>query len=438
MGEMRKLFGILLALIPSVLWAEGTATLISDNRAIEDSWAWCFSEELGLTVKKETLCYGCNLTAESGMASDVQRILSNKSISERKPDVIFLQLGCNDEADSEQQFTNYEQSLFDFPYGKVCTTKGANPRTKNIAISKDKQKLTNRNFAGSLCRIMLYLREEVPDARVFFLAPVRYGQELHGADSLKVSQLKAVANMFCVPFVEDMQMVTRYDFIWKQTRPQVGTVLLLGDSYCQLKKWTAEMERLAEVQFINLGKVSATLKERGGKHTNTLGAQLNRIPIESKPDAIIIEGGINDDADSQSAVDDYPSRVASQKRTTFAGAMAYIVNNLKKRFPSAKIYVITPGGLYYGHTDRPFDFIIKADQIRKAAQLLGLPTIDWDREGRLSFVFNNSKGTGNGTNASPFLYNVPSRETGDLLHPNEVGAVYLAENVIKELRAKNE
>lgn len=435
---MRKWFGILLTLIPSALWADGTAMLISDNRAIEESWTWCFSESLGLEVKKETLCYECHLTSESGMSSDVQRILSNKSISERNPNVIFLQLGCNDEADDEQQMEMYEQSLFDYPYGKVCTMKGANPRTKKIAVSKDKQKLTNQNFAGSLCRIMLYLREEVPDARVFFLAPVRYGQELHGADSLKICQLKKVANMFCIPFVEDMETVTQYDFIWKQSRPKLGTVLLLGDSYCQLKKWTAEMERLAEVQFINLGKVSATLKERGGKHTNTLGAQLNRIPVNSNPNIIIIEGGINDDADSERSVDEYETCISTVKRTTFAGAMAYIVNQLRKRFPAAKIYAITPGGLYYGHTDRPFDFIIKADQIRKAAELLGIPTIDWDKEGRLSFVFNNSKGTGSGTNASPFLYNVPSRETGDLLHPNEVGAVYLAENVIKELSAKNE
>ncbi len=431
---MKRWFGILLVLIPMLLKAEGTAMLISDNRAIEESWTWCFSEELGLTVKKETLCYGCNLTAERGMSTDVQRILSNKSISERKPDVIFLQLGCNDEADEDQERTSYEQSLFDYPYGKVCTTKGLNPRTKNIAVSKDKQKLTNKNFAGSLCRIMLYLREEVPDARVFFLAPVRYGQDLHGQDSVKVSQLKAVANMFCVPFVEDMRMVTRYDFIWKKTKLSLGSVLLLGDSYCELKKWTAAMERMSDVQCINLGKVSATLKERGEKHTNTLGAQLNRIPQGSNPDAIIIEGGINDDADPQSVVDDYTSCVTNQKRTTFAGALAYIVSNLKVRFPAAKIYVITPGGLYYGHTDQPFDYIVKADQIRKAAQLLGVPTIDWDKEGRLSFVFNNSKGTGSGTNASPFLYNIPSRETGDLLHPNEVGAVYLAENVIKELR----
>jgi lysophospholipase L1-like esterase len=188
------------------------------------------------------------------------------------------------------------------------------------------------------------------------------------------------------------------------------------------------------VQCINLGKVSATLKERGEKHTNTLGAQLNRIPQGINPDAIIVEGGINDDADPQSVVDDYTSCVTNQKRTTFAGALAYIVSNLKVRLPAAKIYVITPGGLYYGHTDSPFDYIVKADQIRKAAQLLGVPTIDWDKEGRLSFVFNNSKGTGSGTNASPFLYNIPSRETGDLLHPNEIGAVYLAENVIKELR----
>ena len=53
---MKQWFGILLVLIPMLLKAEGTAMLISDNRAIEESWTWCFSEELGLTVKKETLC----------------------------------------------------------------------------------------------------------------------------------------------------------------------------------------------------------------------------------------------------------------------------------------------------------------------------------------------------------------------------------------------
>ena len=255
------------------------------------------------------------------------------------------------------------------------------------------------------------------------------------ADSLRLAQLRRVCNMLCIPFVDDWQTVRGYDFIWKQTRPHLGRVLLLGDSYSQLRKWTAHLERLAVVdELTNLGKTSATLKERGGTHTNTLGSQLNRIPTTCRPDIILIEGGINDEADQQRFVNTYADCIANQKRTTFAGALAYITTKLRARFPKAQIYVVTPGGLYYGHTDHPFDFIVKADQIRLAAQLLGIPTIDWDREGRLSFVFNNSRGTGDGSEARPFIYNVPSAETGDLLHPNDAGAVYLAENVVKELR----
>ena len=432
---MRIFILVLLFAVVSLAKAEDTALLISDNRHIEESWAWCLSDPLGLRVRKSTICYDCRLTSAEKMSSDVQRILSDKSIAERKPKVIFLQLGCNDEADSEEQESRYEQSLFDYPVGRVCTMKGANARIKAIAISKDKQRITNQNFAGSLYRIVLYLRDATPDSRIFILSPLRYGQLPTGIDSVKVSQLKAVANMFCIPFVEDFSTVTRYDFIWKSTvQPSLGHILLLGDSYSQLKKWTKGVEELADVHFTNLGRVSATLKERGTSHTNTLGAQLSRIPSGIKPDIILLEGGINDEADQQRFVDDYPTCIEKLRRNTFAGALAYLVNNLRKRFPVARIYVITPGGLYYGHTDRPFDFIVKSNQIRRAAQLLNVPTIDWDREGRLSFVFNNARGTGHGTVARPFLYNVPSRETGDLLHPSDLGAVYLAENVVKELR----
>ena len=148
------------------------------------------------------------------------------------------------------------------------------------------------------------------------------------------------------------------------------------------------------------------------------------------PDA---EGGINDEADQPKVVENYPEHIANLRRTNFAGALAYLVKVLRGRFPHARIYAVTPGGLYYGHTDRPFDFIVKSEQIRRAASLIGIPTIDWDREGRLSFVFNNSKGTGNGSDSNPFIYNVPSLETGDLLHPNERGGRYLAENVVAEL-----
>lgn len=431
---MRLFIGIICMLVSSFAWGGGTALLISDNKKVETSWDWCLTNEaLGLTINRITTCYDCRLTRESGMASDVQRILSNKTIGQLNPDVILLQLGCNDSPDSEEQHRNYEQTLFDYPYGKVCTSKGTNVRNKNIAVSKADGRISNVNFAGSLYRIVHFLRQEAPDARIFFLSPTMYGHNASDADSVKIRQERDVANMFCIPFVEDMQDICRYDFIWKDMRPDIGHVLLLGDSYCQLRKWVSQMERLSLVETTNLGKTSATLKERAN-HTNTLGAQLARIPASCQPDVVIIEGGINDEADQQRFVDKYEECIAQKRRTTFAGALAYIVDNLKGRFPKARIYIVTPAGLYYGHTDRPFDFIVKAEQIRKAARLLGVPTIDWDKDSRLSFVFNNSKGTGDGTVSRPYIYNVSTRETGDLLHPSDIGAVYLAESVIKSVR----
>ncbi len=440
MDRMRTLWRLFLFVALGMAWtlalpsgAKGKALLISDNRQVDRSWDWCFSAGLDLELHRSTVCYDCHLTAKEGLSGDVGRILSDMTMSRLAPDVIFLQLGCNDEPDSDGQFAAYGQTLFDYPSGKVCTTKGANPRTKTIAVSKDDSRVSNVNFAGSLYRIMSFIRKQVPDARVFILSPIAYGRTMTGRDSVKVNQLKTVCHMFCIPFVEDFRTVTDYAFIWNGEKPHIGDVLLLGDSYSELRRWTRQMELRADVSFVNLGKTSATLKERATGNTNTIGNQLTRIPQGINPDIILIEGGTNDEADAQRVVDNYESCVATRKRTTFAGALAYITDNLRKRFPKARIYVVTPGGLFYGHTSDPFAFMVKADQMRLAARMLGLGTVDWDLEGRLSFVFNNSRGTGDGSESRPFLYNVPSRETGDLLHPNDVGAVYLAETVIKTL-----
>ncbi len=415
--------------------AETTALLISDNRMTSDSWTWIFSDEMGLNVSHSTSCYDCRLKSETGMSDDVARVLSNNNIRSQKPGVILLQLGCNDTADADGSMSAYEHSLFDYPYGKVCNNKGANPRTKNIAVSKNDGRVTNANFAGSIYRIVKFLREQTPDSRIFLLAPCRYGSEKTSDEIAKNAQIRLVAQMLCVPFVEDANMLQKYSFVWNGMKPSLGNVLLIGDSYCATKKWTGQLEKIANVSLTNVGKTSATLKERKG-HTNTLGAQLLRIPATCRPDIILLEGGINDDADTERTVEAYPEHIQNLKRTNFAGALAYLVKVLRGRFPNAQIYAVTPGGLYYGHTDHPFDFIVKSEQIRRAASLIGIPTIDWDCEGRLSFVFNNSKGTGAGTEASPFIYNVPTLETGDMLHPNERGGRYLAECAVARLCSK--
>lgn len=432
--DMKRLIILFTTIAVSLtIIAKGTAVIISDNKQVEESWRWCLTDDSELNVHHVTSCYGCKLTAGNGMSEDVRRILSDKNLAERKPDIVFLQLGCNDSPDSFQQYEAYEQALFDYPYGKVCTITGTMPRTKNIAVSKDCRKVTNSNFAGAMYRIVLYIRSQVPDARIFILSPLSYGSRINGIDSIKINQLKTVANMFCIPFVENYNTVRRYDFIWTHAKPRLGNVLILGDSYSEMRKWTKQMEQLSDVTLVNLGKVSATLKERAG-NTNTIANQLSKIPKGAQPDVVLIEGGTNDEPDQQRFVDKYEECIATKKRTTFAGTLAYIVDELQKRFPHARLYVITPSGLYYGHTDKPFDFIEKANQIRKASKLIGVPTINWDREGRLSFVFNNSKDTGNGSDSKPFRYNIPTYETGDLLHPNDIGGRYLAENVIKELR----
>lgn len=412
--------------------AGSSALFISDSRQISESWQWIFTPELGLDLTHVSECYGCRLKADRGVSDDVARILSDRNTGTQKPAVILLQLGCNDSADTDASTDTYAHTLFDFPFGKVCNNKGANVKNKNIAISKDITRISCSNFSGALCRIVNHLREVTPDSRIFILPPIRYCGNPSAEDLKKAEQVRQVAQLFCIPYVGDAGVLDKYRFVWKNQRPDLGKVLLIGDSYCFTRKWTGEFEKIAKVSITNLGKTSATLKERKG-NSNTLGAQLLRIPSGCNPDVIILEGGINDEADQPKVVENYPEHIANLRRTNFAGALAYLVKVLRGRFPHARIYAVTPGGLYYGHTDRPFDFIVKSEQIRRAASLIGIPTIDWDREGRLSFVFNNSKGTGNGSDSTPFIYNVPSLETGDLLHPNERGGRYLAENVVAEL-----
>lgn len=415
--------------------AQTPALFISDNQSIADTWRWMFSLEMGLTPQHASFCYDCKLKVNRGVSDDVARIIANTTLTDKTPRVILLQLGCNDSVDVSGSLQEYEHSLFDYPFGKVCTKSGTMARTKNIAVTKDLTKITNANFAGSLYRVVNHFRTILPDSRIFILATNNYGKTDKDIEMVQQrnEQIKLVAQMLCVPFVSDANDLLKYNFVWNHFRPNLGTMLLIGDSYCFTRKWTGELEKIANVNLINLGKTSATLKERANGHTNTLGNQLLRLPVSSEPDYILLEGGINDDPDIDKVVENYPEHIQNLKRTNFGGALAYLVKQLRNKYPKAKIYAVTPGGLYYGHTNTPFDFITKANQIRKAAAIIGIPTIDWDREGRLSFVFNNSKGTGNGSSSSPFIYNVPSLETGDLLHPNERGGRYLAENVVAEI-----
>lgn len=381
------------------------------------------------------------------------------------PSVILLQLGCNDRADDlgtgSALLNAYEHSLFDYPTGTVCTLTGQMSRNKRIAISKPN--VANDNLCGALYNIILDLRRRCADSRLFLVAPPASAPHAEALDT----QLRLVAQMLCIPYVSDLGSdLASYAFVWDSTmpRPRLGNILILGDSYSEQRRWTDQFERIADVQLVNLGVSSATLRDRyaytsspytdhpvktdnKGNH-NTLSSQLEKLKrLRSgrreqgeptvgsayRPDIILIEGGTNDLADSDATEARYAEASTQQDRTNFVGALRYLCTELHALYPEARIYVVTPGGLYFGHTDEPFAYIRKCEQIRQAARLLHLPTIDWDREGRLSFVFNNSAGTGTGSAARPFRYNAESLETRDLLHPNERGGRYFAEAVVKKL-----
>ena len=441
------------------------ATFISDAKVVPSQLVDEVGRKTGLTVH----CLS-GLAGQKLKGSDVvERTLRNtKGMPVASTRVILLQLGCNDVPDAWEDkvlLSHYEQTLFDFPTGDVCTLTGKMKRHKRMAVSK--AKVGNSDFAGAYYRIVLQLRKSHPDARLFMLSP-HLGKAAQGNAKLD-SQLALVAQMFCIPYVRDVDAdLVPYNFIWNKNtaKPKLGKMLLIGDSYCEQRRWTDQLELIADVELVNLGVTSATMKDKSdfrsapytaypvktdnaGNH-NTLSSQIELLkrlrkgknlrageqPIadDYRPDYILIEGGTNDNADELRTEQNYDTDACRNDRTTYMGALAYLTSEVHRLYPQAKIYIVTPAGLYYGHTDEPFAYITKCRQIRKAAQLLGYPTVNWDRESRLSFVFNNSAGTGNGSASKPFRYNAETIETRDLLHPNERGGRFFAEAVVKSLR----
>ncbi len=442
------------------------AVLFTDRAATAAGLAARISRSAGLDVSVSTACQYTDPRA--GGAAE-RAILSDPRLR-AAPAAVLLQLGCGAPPDpvaggEDAWLAHYSQTLFDFPTGNVCTLTGKLMRHKRIAVARDQ--VAAADLAGSIFRIVAGLRRQCPDTRVFLLSPSL------AADAPQPpatdAQLRLVAQMLCVPYVASPDSdLAPYAFVWdrESPRPQLGRVLILGDSYSEQRRWTDALEDLCDARLVNLGVGSATLRDRHD-HTasaytsrpvktdsqgnrNTLACQLEQLkrllrgggdsgePVLApnyQPDAIVIEGGTNDSPDPDDVEARYADSATQADRTTFVGALAHLAAELRALFPAARIYAATPSGLYYGHTDAPFDYIRKARQIRRAARLLHIRTIDWDREGRLSFVFNNARGTGDGTLARPFRYNAATDETRDLLHPNERGGRFLAECALKALRA---
>ena len=111
-----------------IMRAQTPALFISDNKYVADSWRWMFSLEMGLTPENMNICFDCKLKVNHGVSDDVARILANNTLTDKNPRVILLQLGCNDSVDAMGSLQEYEHSLFDYPFGKVCTKTGTMAR----------------------------------------------------------------------------------------------------------------------------------------------------------------------------------------------------------------------------------------------------------------------------------------------------------------------
>lgn len=270
------------------------------------------------------------------------------------------------------------------------------------------------------------------------------------------------------------------------------SILIIGDSYSyNTDRYIKYLqENITISNLVNLGVSSAKLKDlqedrtqypyngrpvsNGTGNNNTFGNQIAKLQrlmagtdldagetqiytsAAEYPDIILIEGGKNDVADqsddyeaemwtavtgysrvagggvSQNPITTYlPKNYEETNRTTFGGAMHYLYGALHHLFDDAKIFFITPSGINYSNANHTA-YMVKADQIRKAARYLCTPTINWDIEGRLTYVDNVV--TGSGTQEDPYTRSAPSEYTIDSLHPNRKGGDLLGAVVCAKLR----
>ena len=271
-------------------------------------------------------------------------------------------------------------------------------------------------------------------------------------------------------------------------------VLVLGDSYTSQNLWTTAMaQQFRNMDIIRISNVGAKIKDNYADRTtypytsrptgstvsgnqNTFGSLLEKLKRlktgtdldsgetaiyqseDDYPNVVIIEGGQNDNYDSDEVVATYlgqfltlaenvyyvhdgnttqgnyyiPSNIETIDRTCFAGAYRYIVDTIHGLFPNAQIFFTTRsrlGYFIYDVNDRT-DKI--AEQQRECAMLCGVSVIDWNKCGNISTITDHP--TGSGTSEDPYKTQ-NTLDSSDGLHPNVRGGLWygrLAAKVIKD------
>lgn len=286
-----------------------------------------------------------------------------------------------------------------------------------------------------------------------------------------------------------------YEATQKEHDIQHGkNIMILGDSYSEEvpRSWNIKfmLSHYDCVRHItNVARGSATLKDKSGDreknpyyglnynyhgsgvgaNENTMLSQVERVkrlhygtdlqddefklPTWCYPEIILLEFGKNDSADitenyfnslydlkENVYVDStlvskmyLKKEIDSIVRTNICGAIAVAYEELRKLYPNAKIFFVTPSGLMYLGLDKQQQYILISNQIRESCELLSIPTINWDRNCEPVNNFN-VKVTGNGTQEDPYKIVKNTSETSDGMHPTEEWSQELSEEVYRELK----
>lgn len=275
-------------------------------------------------------------------------------------------------------------------------------------------------------------------------------------------------------------------------------ILILGDSYSQMGYWVDEMmaNLPQDSSVVNLGVTSCKIRNysndlqqypytsrpahpNNSGNLNVLACQVEKLKRlmegtdldagesqiyttpDEYPNVIILEGGMNDNHDSDEVEETYFDQFRKQvtnvyrkdvkndtvsvgdmyiktpidevDKTNFAGAYRNVAEELLDLFPKAQIFITTAANMGYWTYDVPKRRYITAVQQRKCANLLSASVIDWEQDGQINCILDCPKGSG--TQADPYQWNCSSLNTTDLLHPNTKGAKKygrLAAMVIKQ------
>lgn len=266
-------------------------------------------------------------------------------------------------------------------------------------------------------------------------------------------------------------------------------VLVIGDSYSAQGRWTSALSDLIKIDsLVNLGVVAASLRD---KYTNRTTYPYTSRPVKTDntgnhncfmcqieklkrlmegtdldegeeqiyttesdyPNVIIIEGGQNDNPDSDSVEETYSAQFMKEvsnvyvadnsqstptlgsafiklpseecNRTCFAGAYRSLVEELQTLFPKAQIFATSRSILGYWNEER-FPEVTKIRlQQELACNMVGINFINWQSGVQINLMNNYPKGSG--TENDPYCIaevagSLSTHDTYDLLHPFTLGA----------------